>query len=43
MRNEHGNRIRAMAACHDLAEEPGLHAFDFANRGSSILSMYIPD
>jgi glutaminase len=38
----HGNSIRAINACRDLAEELGLHAFEFANRGSSILSMYIP-
>ena len=37
----HGNSVRAIGACRDLAEELGLHAFEFSNRGSSILSMYI--
>lgn len=37
----HGNSVRAIGACRNLAEELGLHAFEFSNRGSSILSMYI--
>jgi glutaminase len=37
----YGNSVRAIAACRDLTEELGLHAFEFSNRGSSILSMYI--
>lgn len=39
----HGNSVRAIGACRDLAEELGLHAFEFANSGSSILSMYLQD
>ena len=36
-----GNSIRATKACIDLAEELGLHAFEFTNKGSSMLDFYI--
>lgn len=37
----HGNSVRAIRACEELAEELGLHAFEFSNAGSSILSVYL--
>lgn len=39
--DEHGNSVRAIAACIDLAEELGLHMFEFTNKGSSMLGYYI--
>jgi glutaminase len=39
--DEHGNSVRAIKACVELAEEFGLHAFEFSNAGSSMLSVYI--
>jgi len=39
--DEHGNSVRAIAACIDLAEELGLHMFEFTNVGSSMLGYYI--
>ena len=39
----HGNSVRAIAACIDLAEELGLHAFEFSNQGSSILDVYLKE
>ena len=41
--DKYGNSVRAIAACRDLAEELGLHAFEFTNSGSSMLSMYLQD
>jgi glutaminase len=38
--DEHGNSVRAIAACIDLAEELGLHNFEFSNVGSSVLGVY---
>jgi glutaminase len=37
----HGHSVRGIAACVHLAEELGLHAFEFTNRGSSILDAYL--
>lgn len=39
--DEIGNSVRAIAACIDLANELGLHAFEFSNKGSSILESYL--
>jgi glutaminase len=39
--DEHGNSVRAIKACVELAEEFGLHAFEFSNAGSSMLSVYV--
>lgn len=39
--DEYGNSVRATAACIDLAEELGLHAFEFTNAGSSMLEVYM--
>lgn len=39
--DEVGNSIRAIGACVDLAEELGLHAFEFTNKGSSLLDLYL--
>jgi glutaminase len=39
--DEFGNSIRAIQACIDLADELGLHAFEFTNRGSSMLDVYL--
>ena len=36
----HGNSVRGIKACVQLAEEFGLHAFEFSNTGSSMLSVY---
>lgn len=36
-----GNSVRALNACIDLAGELGLHAFEFTNKGSSMLDIYI--
>jgi hypothetical protein len=33
--------LRATAACIDLAEELGLHTFEFTNAGSSMLDVYM--
>jgi glutaminase len=41
--DKYGNSVRAIAACRDLAEELGLHAFEFTNSGSSMLSPYIEE
>lgn len=38
--DKYGNSVRAVEACIDLAEELGLHAFEFSNQGSSILDAY---
>jgi glutaminase len=32
-----GNSVRGIAVCVDLAEEFGLHAFDFMNFGSNFI------
>jgi glutaminase len=37
----HGNSVRAIRACEELAEELGLHAFEFSNAGSSLLGVYL--
>lgn len=39
----HGNSVRAIAACRHLAEELGLHVFEFSNIGSSIAATYLRD
>jgi glutaminase len=39
--DEHGNSVRAVKACVQLAEELGLHAFEFSNTGSSMLDIYM--
>lgn len=39
--DEYGNSVRATAACIDLAEELGLHAFEFTNVGSGMLDVYL--
>lgn len=39
--DEQGNSVRAIAACIALAEELGLHAFEFTNVGSSMLGVYV--
>ena len=39
--DEHGNSVRAIKSCVELAEEFGLHAFEFSNTGSSMLGVYI--
>ncbi len=39
--DEHGNSVRGIKACVQLAEEFGLHAFEFSNTGSSLLSVYL--
>ena len=39
--DEHGNSVRGILACVQLAEELGLHAFEFSNTGSSLLSVYL--
>lgn len=39
--DERGNSVRSIKACIDLAEEVGLHAFEFCNAGSSILDAYL--
>lgn len=39
--DERGNSVRAIKACVQLAEELGLHAFEFSNAGSSMLSVYL--
>jgi glutaminase len=35
--DERGNSVRGIAVCTDLAEEFGLHAFEFMNPGSNFL------
>jgi glutaminase len=37
----HGNSVRGIKACVQLAEELGLHSFEFSNTGSSMLSVYL--
>lgn len=39
--DSHGNSVRATAACAELAEELGLHAFDSTNTGSRIFGLYL--
>jgi glutaminase len=39
--DEVGNSVRAINACIDLAEELGLHAFEFTNKGSGLLDLYL--
>jgi len=39
--DEYGNSVRAIRACIDLAEEFGLHAFEFTNAGAGLLKAYI--
>lgn len=39
--DERGNSVRAIRACVQLAEELGLHAFEFSNTGSSMLGVYL--
>ncbi len=39
--DERGNSVRSIKACIDLAEELGLHAFEFTNAGSSVLNAYL--
>ncbi len=39
--DEHGNSVRAIKACVELADEFGLHGFEFSNTGSSMLSVYL--
>lgn len=39
--DEHGNSVRGINACIDLAEEFGLHAFEFTNAGAGLLKAYI--
>jgi glutaminase len=39
--DEIGNSVRAIQACIDLADELGLHAFEFTNKGSSMLEIYL--
>jgi glutaminase len=36
--DEHGNSVRGIRVCIELAEEFGLHAFDYGNFGSSFLT-----
>jgi glutaminase len=36
-----GNSVRGIQACARLAEELGLHAFEFSNAGSSLLEAYL--
>jgi glutaminase len=36
-----GNSVRGIEACVRLAEELGLHAFEFSNAGSSMLEIYL--
>jgi len=37
----HGNSCRGIAVCKDLAEELGLHVFDFTNTGSNYLKVML--
>jgi len=39
--DQRGNSVRSIKACIDLAEELGLHAFEFTNAGSSVLNAYL--
>ena len=39
--DERGNSVRGIKACVQLAEELGLHTFEFSNAGSSMLSVYL--
>jgi glutaminase len=35
--DSHGNSVRGILACKDLASHFGLHAFEFTNVGSSFM------
>jgi len=35
--DEHGNSVRGILACKELASHFGLHAFEFTNVGSSFM------
>lgn len=37
----YGNSVRGIKACVDLAEEFGLHAFEFTNAGGGLLKAYL--
>ena len=39
--DKRGNSVRGIKACIDLAEEFGLHAFEFTNAGSRMLDAYL--
>lgn len=39
--DERGNSVRGIAACVQLAEQLGLHAFEFSNTGSAMLNVYL--
>jgi glutaminase len=39
--DQHGNSVRGIKSCVQLAEELGLHAFEFSNAGSSLLGVYL--
>ena len=39
--DEYGNSVRATTACIELAEELGLHVFEFTNVGSGMLNLYL--
>lgn len=39
--DEHGNSVRAIAACIRLAEELGLHGYEFSNVGSMLVDVYL--
>jgi glutaminase len=39
--DERGNSVRGIQACISLAEELGLHAFEFTNAGSGLLDAYL--
>jgi glutaminase len=39
--DKQGNSVRGIKACIDLAEEFGLHAFEFTNAGSRMLDAYL--
>ena len=41
--DERGNSVRGIKACVQLAEELGLHAFEFSNAGSAMLDVYLKD
>jgi len=40
--DEHGNSVRGILACKELANEFGLHAFEFSNVGSSFMNSMLP-
>ncbi len=37
-----GNSLRGITACADLADELGLHAFNFMNSGSQFMKSVLP-